>query len=365
MQPTLTLSPALTRTLVTIAAITAILIGCIIILQPFIPALILALILSLATWPAFEWLENKLGHRTMLAAALMTLFLAACFLVPLLFLGTSLTENFSKVYTMIITAVENPGQPPEWALNIPWAKDFVETFWRDYMGDASAVTEELKIYSGKVTPWLINFGAVVGRGLIDITLGVLIAFFLFRHGVQAAEKLRILINRFVGPRGQHLLTVSKKTMIGVVYGLLGTALVQGALAGIGFWITGIPGAPFLGLVTFLISFIPMGPPFIWVPASIWLFAEGQVFMGVVLAVWGLVLVSSIDNIIRPYFISLGSDLPLLLVLLGVLGGIIAFGFIGLFIGPTLLALAYTLIVEWSYIDKDNRVKENRHADRLP
>ena len=201
-----------------------------------------------------------------------------------------------------------------------------------------------------IGPKLIAIGAVLGHGVLDLTLGVLITFFFFVHGVTFAVRTGRLIETFVGPRGREFLDVSKKTAIGVVYGVLGTALAQGALAGIGFWIAGVPGAPFLGLVTLLLSFIPMGPPLVWVPAIFWLFSNGMTGHAIFMAAWGLVVVSGVDNIIRPYFISLGSNLPLPLVILGVFGGLIAFGFIGLFIGPTLLAVAFSLIMEWSHSD---------------
>ncbi len=141
-------------------------------------------------------------------------------------------------------------------------------------------------------------------------------------------------------------------MIGVVYGMMGTAVAQGTLSAIGFAIAGVPAPVFLGFATFILSFMPLGAPLIWVPAAIWLFASGFTGMGIFMVLWGLLLVSSIDNVIRPYFISLGSNLPLLVTLLGVFGGIIAFGFIGLFIGPTLLAVAYTLIIQWSQTSRE-------------
>ena len=137
-------------------------------------------------------------------------------------------------------------------------------------------------------------------------------------------------------------------MIGVVYGILGTALAQGALAAFGLWLAGVPGALFLGLLTTLLSFVPFGPPAVWLPSTIYLFSIDRIEWGIFMGLWGLLVVSTVDNIIRPYFISLGSALPLLLVYLGVLGGIIAFGFLGLFIGPTLLAIAYTIIREWTH-----------------
>lgn len=336
------------RSAVILTGVGLILWGCIVVLKPFIPALMLSMILCLCTWPAFNWLQARLrGHRT-IAALLMTILLALCFLVPLVFLGSSLADNFSKIVHLLTDALGHHSQPPPWLGDIPLVGEHFVNLWNEYIGSNNGMTGALTSYAKPVSQWLIKFGATIGHGILDLSLGVIIAFFFFRHGVEAAEKLSVLIGRFSGSRGQRLLTVSKQTMIGVVYGMVGTALIQGALAGVGFWIAGVPGAPFLGLLTFLLSFLPVGPPLIWIPASLWLFQEGNTYLGVFLIIWGLLVISAVDNIIRPYFISLGASLPLLLVLLGVFGGIIAFGFIGLFIGPTLLALAYTLITEWSY-----------------
>lgn len=341
------------RTSVIVAGVGLILWGCIVVLQPFIPALLLAVILCLSTWPAFDWLQKKLRGRRSLAAFLMTILLALCFLVPLLFLGSSLADNFTKLVRLVTDSLGDRSQPPAWLDDIPFAGEQLDAMWQRYIGSNDGMRDAVTAYARPASQWLIKFGATIGHGILDLSLGVLIAFFFFRNGVQVAEQLSALIGRFSGSRGQHLLSVSKKTMIGVVYGMLGTALAQGALAGVGFWIANVPGAPFLGLLTFLLSFLPVGPPLIWVPSALWLFQEGETAMGIFMVIWGLLVISAVDNIIRPYFISLGSSLPLLLVLLGVFGGIIAFGFIGLFIGPTLLALAYTLIKEWSHTEREH------------
>lgn len=337
------------RTLVVVVSVALILWGCLIVLRPFIPAFLLALIFALSTWPAYTWLKDKLEGRKILASTLMTLGLAVCFLVPMVFLGTSLTENFGRLYTGVIEPfMNNPGNVPAWMKEIPWLGTHIDQIWANTIASTADETASMR---DVVLPKLIATGAAIGRGVLDLALGVLITFFFFLHGVTAAERTKSLIEKFVGPRGQHLLDVSKKTVIGVVYGVLGTALAQGALAGIGFWIAGVPGAPFLGLVTLLLAFVPLGPPIIWVPATAWLLSNGMIGPGIFLGIYGLLVISGIDNIIRPYFISLGSSLPLLLVILGVFGGLIAFGFIGLFIGPTLLAVAFALLMEWSHSDK--------------
>lgn len=339
---------ALFRVISVAVVIGAIISGCLVVLAPFIPAILLGIIFCLSGWPYFVWLEKKLNHSTTLAAAMMTLLLAICFIIPLVLIATSLTDNFTKLYTDLVAFLsENSGTAPTWIHDLPWFNEYALSFWQKYLGDTQTFSQTLSGNAGTISQKLIAIAAMIGRGVIDISLGVIIAYFLFRHGVQMAERLQALIEKFLGENGQHLLQVSKNTIVSVVYGVLGTAIMQGTLAAIGFAIAGVPGAAFLGMMTFFISFIPMGPPIIWIPACVWLFSQSEIGMGIFLVIWGLTAISGVDNIVRPYFISLGSNLPLLLVLLGVLGGIIAFGFIGIFIGPTLLALAYTLILAWS------------------
>ena len=344
---------AIYRMLVVIGGLAAIGILSVVVIAPFIPAMLLAIIFALSAWPAYTWIEKKLKGRRGLAASLMTLILALCFILPLAILTSSLAGNFDWVSSNILNALQNPPkQAPEWLTALPHIGPLIAEKWGTYIEDTSELTALLTKQAAPATQGVLGLASTVGRGAVDLTLGVFIAFFLFRNGVEVADRLGVLIEKFWGARGKRLLSISKNTMIGVVYGMLGTAVAQGTLAAIGFLIAGIPAPVFLGFATFFLSFLPMGAPIIWIPAAIYLFAQGSIFWGVFMVLWGLLLVSSIDNVIRPYFISLGSDLPLLLTLLGVFGGIIAFGFIGLFIGPTLLAVAYTLIIEWSHNDSD-------------
>lgn len=331
-----------------LTCVTLILIGCLIILTPFFPAMLLSTIFTLATWPAFMWLQARIRHRTALAAALMTMFLAACFIAPLFIIGTSVADNYTKVYDGVVHFLQTDPETTSKALGeVRVVGPYLQKLWLTFMSDREHMMTTLQQYAQPTSEMLLRLAATIGRGLLDITLGVLISYFFFRHGLHVAVRVRALIDKFGGEHGQNLLKISKDTLIGVVYGILGTALLQGLLAAIGYWIAGIPGATFLGLMTFFLSLLPMGPPLIWLPASLWLFSQNQNSWGVFLIVWGVLVIASVDNFMKPYFISRGSDMPLLLVLLGIMGGAIAFGFIGIFIGPTLLALAYSLVVEWT------------------
>lgn len=348
------------KTLVIIASVSLILWGCFLILRPFIPAFALALIFTLSAWPAFTWLRDKLNGLSMIAASIMTLGLALCFLLPIAFLGNSLADNFARLYVGVIApALNSPTEMPEWLSDVPLIGDYIEDIWNEYLMGTLGNGEAVRAY---LAPKVITIGTAIGKGLADIALGIVFAFFFFSHGVTAAARVNSLLTRFAGPKGLHLLDISKRTVIGVVYGILGTSVAQGVLAAAGFWIAGVPGATFLGIVTMLLSFVPAGPPLIWIPATIWLFLNGEISYGIFMAIWGTFVISGVDNVIRPYFISLGSSLPLLLVILGVFGGVLAFGFIGLFIGPTLLALAYSLITEWSRTDSDFRELDDAIAD---
>jgi predicted PurR-regulated permease PerM len=331
-----------------LTVVTLILLGCLVILTPFFPAMLLSTIFTLATWPAFTWLQARMRNRTALAAGLMTLALAGCFIAPLVIIGTSVADNYTKVYDAIVRLLEtDPKTTAESLGAMRFGGPYLQKLWLMFMSDREHMMSTLKQYAQPTSDLLLRLASTLGHGLLDITLGVLISYFFFRHGMHAAVRIRALIDKFGGEHGQNLLKVSKNTLIGVVYGILGTALLQGVLAAMGFAIAHIEGATFLGLMTFFLSLLPMGPPLIWGPVVLWLFSDGQNGMAIFLIVWGVLVIASVDNFMKPYFISRGSDMPLLLVLLGIMGGAIAFGFIGIFIGPTLLSLAYSLVVEWT------------------
>jgi len=162
-----------------------------------------------------------------------------------------------------------------------------------------------------------------------------------------AARLQEVTRRIAGTRAQQLVDLAVTTVRGVVYGILGSLLAQGILAGVGFLVAGVPGAFLLGFLTLFLSLVPGGPALLWLPASIWLSKQGATGWAIFLALWGLFVVGTADNVIKPYLIGRGSDLPFILVLLGVLGGAIAFGVIGIFLGPTLLAVGYTVVRDWA------------------
>ena len=193
---------------------------------------------------------------------------------------------------------------------------------------------------------LVAGGIAIGRGVVEVGLSVFLMFFLLRHGAVLAGRLRQGIDRIAGRRGAQLVEVAGNTVRGVVYGILGTAFVQAVLAGLGFWLAGVPGAVLLASLTFLVSPVQAGPPFVWIPATVWLFSQGQFGWGMFLALWGTFGISGVDNIVKPYLISQGNKMPFALIFCGVIGGALAFGVVGVFLGPTLLAVVFRMVEQW-------------------
>jgi predicted PurR-regulated permease PerM len=269
-------------------------------------------------------------------------------LLPFAIVGLTLADNVSSLTAALRRWLEaGPPDPPAWLAKVPLVGAKVVEAWKSVASDTSTLMDKLKDWIQPASAWLLKGGLVLGRGVLELALSVLICFFLFRDGVSAAERLSAAVGRIAGERGQRLLVVAGKTIRGVVYGILGTALVQAVLCGIGFLIAGVPGAALLALLSFFFSVVPViGTGLIWLPVALWLFHQGSSGWGIFMLIWGLA-VGNVDNFIKPWLISQGSDMPFILIFFGVLGGAVSFGFIGVFIGPTLLAVGWRLVAEWA------------------
>jgi predicted PurR-regulated permease PerM len=316
------------------------------VMKPFISALLWAIVLSFSVWPLYSRLLRLVGGRRTLAALLMTSAMILIMLVPFVIVGATLAQNVKELSAAVRHWLEaGPPAPPAWLAKVPVVGQSAVEKWQTLASDSASLIEEAKRFIEPASTWLLKGGLKLGSGLFELALSILITFFFLRDGLSLAERLTTGVSRIAGEQGKHLLGIAGGTVRGVVYGILGTALVQAVIAGIGFLIAGVPGASVLALMTFFLSVVPVGPPLVWLPASLWLFHQGSTGWGVFMLVWG-VGVSSVDNFVKPWIISQGSAMPFLLIFFGVIGGALAFGFIGVFIGPTLLAVTYRLVEEW-------------------
>jgi predicted PurR-regulated permease PerM len=321
--------------------------GCLLVLWPFVSALLWAAVLSYSGWPIYRRLLLAMGGRRTLAALTLSLGMVLVVLLPFAVVGMTLADNVNELKAAVQRSLDaGPPSPPAWLAKVPLIGSTATERWRILATDTTKLTQVARKFVEPVGAWLLGVGLKLGSGLLEMALSILVTFFLLRNGTNIAENLKAGIERIAGDRGRHLLEVAGNTVRGVVYGILGTAIVQGLMAGVGFLIAGVPGAALLALLTFFLSIVPVGPPMVWLPAALWLFHQGRTGWGIFMLVWG-VGVSTVDNFVKPWLISQGSDMPFILILFGVLGGALAFGFIGVFIGPTLLAVGHRLVKEWA------------------
>jgi predicted PurR-regulated permease PerM len=331
----------------TLAGLALLIVGCFVVLKPFMTALLWAAILCTTAWPLYQRLLVRMHGHASLAALVMVLVIAVVLLAPFLVVGATIADNADQVaaWGRRVFAAGPPG-PPEWVAQLPLIGEWASGYWSSMAHDTAQLVDELQKYVEPLRRVALASGATFVSGVLQLTLSIFIAFFFFRGGKIVVERLLGAFSRIAGERGFELAVVAATTVRGVVLGILGTAIVQGVLAGIGLWVAGVRAAPLLGLLTFFLSPVPIGPPLVGVPAGLWLINAGETGWGIFILAWGALVVSTVDNVLKPLIISRDSDLPFVLVLLGVLGGAIAFGFVGVFLGPVLLAVGYALLEVW-------------------
>lgn len=345
-----------------LALIGAIVVGCGFVLRPFISAILWAAILCFATWPLHEFFLRRLGGRRTVAAALTTTVLSVVLIMPFVVVGLTFTDNIRSGIRWLddkldpkqvakLNAGRDPNeqtatsQPPDWLKSVPLIGEPVSRSWQNYVEDTEATLQRWKPWLQEAGRWLLAHSLELARDFLNLVMSVLIAFFFYRDGEGLVARLREGFQRISGDTAQRLFDVAKTTVQSVVYGVLGTALAQGIVSGIGFAVAGVPAPMLLALLTFFLSFVPFGPPVVWISAAISLFALGKTGAGIFMVAYGVLVISLVDNIIKPIIISRGSKLSFIVMFIGVLGGVAAFGFIGIFIGPTLLAVGFSLTQE--------------------
>jgi predicted PurR-regulated permease PerM len=331
-----------------LAAIGIVVVGCYRVLLPFIPAILFAVVVCISTWPLYERLRRLLRGKSTLAALAMVLLLMVLVIVPSALLAVRLTDNVTTIVEAARTLLNRgPITAPVWLSEIPIVGPPLDEYWQGLAGGGAEAVALLHRLLEPAKDFLLFAGKTIGQSLLQMTFAVFIGFFFFRDGDALVGTLRIGLQKFAGPIGTDVLRSIQRTVAGVVNGIFGTALAQALVAWIGFIVAGVPGAFLLGVATFFLSMVPLGPPLIWGCAALWLFNQGNMGWSVFMALWGVLAISSVDNFVKPYLISHGSHLPLLLIALGVFGGVVAFGFIGIFIGPPVLALGLTLVRLWT------------------
>lgn len=353
----------LTRTTLAVLCIGVLIAANFWILKPFLTSFVWATIIAVATWPVLLRLQSALGGKRGIAVAIMTLAILTLLIIPVAFAVLTILENTERVKDLV-KSLETHGLPamPAWVSGIPLAGSKIAEAWSEL---ASAGREglltRLAPYAGKIVGWLVDQAGGMGMMLIQFLLTVIITAILYSGGESSADAVRRFVRRLAGQSGDDMVILAAKAIRGVALGVGLTAVVQSILGGIGLALAGVPAAILLTAVMFMLCIAQLGPGLVLVPAVIWLFWSDQTLWGSLLLIW-TVIVGTMDNFLRPVLIKKGADLPLLLIFSGVIGGLIAFGIIGLFIGPVVLAVTYTLLGSWVGND---RVEADRESPGNP
>ena len=337
----------LTRTTLSVLSIGLLIAASLWVLLPFAAATVWATMVVVATWPIMIGVQGLVGGRRWLAVTIMTLVMLLFLVVPLVLVVSTIVEHTSDIVALhkSVTAFKVPA-PPQWVESIPLLGPKVATEWR---GLAATPPEELVT---RATPYIRTavYGIAGTAGgfavmLLHFLLTVIVTAVLYAAGETAARGVRRFARRLGGDRGENSVVLAGQAIRAVALGVVVTAIAQTAAAGIGLAASGVPYAAVLTAVIFILCIAQLGPILVLVPAVIWLFWTGDITWGSALAVW-TVLVGAMDNVLRPILIRRGADLPLLLIFAGVIGGLVGFGIIGLFVGPVVLAVTYRLLEAW-------------------
>jgi predicted PurR-regulated permease PerM len=348
-----------------LSIIALLIIGSIVIVLPFLPAILWAVVFTVTIWPFFARVEKALGGRTSLAAVVPTLLLALIFFLPLVYVGSKLVSQASIAFDYAQGLTEKGlGPPPLWVKGVPLIGERLEGTWGALAQDTPKLIGTIKPHIKNILSYIVSAGAGMARVILLMILSLIFFFFLLKEGRAIRIGVERMAVRVGGEKGRHLLFVAGATMRSVVYGILGTALVQGIMAIFGLWISGVPSPVFIGTVAGVFALIPIGLiQVVLLPAAGWLIYKGEIGWGIFLFIWSFTVVGNIDTFIRPMLISRGAKIPFLVVLLGVLGGLAAGGILGLFVGATLLSVFYTMLREWAAAPDEDSSAAQLTTDR--
>lgn len=329
--------------------------ACVAIVAPFLPALIWSTFIVVSLWSPLEKIAQWLGGRRKLVGVLLGVTIAALLIVPgvrvvdaLVGSGPRLQAAFDQIVVGDLAA------PPQWIADLPLIGAQIARAWGGVFAGTVPIASELKTVVPAVLGWVAAGGLAIGSAALQFLLVAIACGITYANGEASAALARRFAERIGGANGLEALDIATRVIRAVSLGVVGTAFIQATLATLGFWVAGVPAAVLLGAITLVLCIAQLGPILIWVPACIWLYGTGAETAAIGLAVWSGLVVQTIDNFLRPLLISRSARLPLLVMLIGVLGGLVTVGLVGIFIGPTLLAVGHALLLRWLAPDDSSK-----------
>ena len=317
------------------------------VLMPFVGALTYAVILATATARLFDRMIKLVNGRRRLAALLFGLIVATIMILPLIYLSIAVADYVGLVEARLAAATSH-GIPdlPAWIGGLPLLGEKATQLWQELQSDGLVFPQKYQPQLTAAGVWLLNLSTSLMVAVLEMLLGIIMAAMIYASRIEALHYVSAITERIVGPNAGEVLGAAGRAIRGVAVGVIGTALLESVLAWVGFAIAGVPGAVLLAGLTFFFAVIQIGPLVVWLPVAIWLGFQGQTGWAIFVAIWGIVLLMGADNIVKPVLISRSGQLPTLVLFVGVIGGLAAWGFTGMFIGATTLAILWTVVQAW-------------------
>ncbi len=317
------------------------------IMRPFLPAIVWAVTLCIATWPLMLWVQHHIGNRRGLAVLVMTLALLLLLVVPIWLAISTVVVNQDEIAALVRTllSLQLPA-PPDWLANVPLVGGRFTEAWDELSSTGvKELAPKLTPYAGELTRWLTSAIGSLGEMFLQFLLIVAIAAVIYANGERAAAIVLRFGQRLGGDRGEMAVRLAGQAIRGVALGVVVTAVAQSIVGGIGLAVAGVPFSALLTALMFVLCLAQLGPGLVLIPTIGWMYYSGDKGWATVLLVISVVALT-MDNFLRPILIRRGADLSLLLILAGVIGGLITIGLLGIFVGPTVLAVSYTLLTAW-------------------
>ena len=344
---TTTLPRDLTSTILAVLCISMLIATSFWIIQPFLTSTLWAVMIVIATWPQLIWIQSRVMNSRSFAVLLMTLTLLLLLIIPFVLAIISVAGKAGEISELFKShsAITIPAPPP-WLHDLPVFGVKIAEKWQQFAAMPPAeISTRLAPHATRVFGWIVSQAGSVGMMVVHVLLTVIIAAILYSRGESAAEGFCLFTRRLSGQRGVDIALHAARVVRGVALGIVVTALIQALLGGVGMMLAGVPALSLLTAAIFMLCLSQVGPLPVLVPVVFWLFWSGENLLGGGMVVW-TVIVSTIDNFIRPVLIKREADIPLILIFAGVIGGLMAFGIVGIFIGPVTLAVTYTLLNAW-------------------
>jgi predicted PurR-regulated permease PerM len=322
--------------------------GVLIVLKPFAIGLMFGAIIALAAWPARNAL-TKHGLSPGQSAALLLLGALASTLVPVLLFAPTLAGRLVDMLDVFRAWLAQSPEPPDWLPSVPLIGKPVQTKWTELFGSGTDPSEALAPYLDTVRAALVSAAGSVGQSVLQLILSLIIATTFWVQGDRLSVAVLDILHRLGGRRLSGMAVLAADAVRGVFYGVVGTAFIQAVLMAGGIWLAGVPAAVPLGFITLLLALSQIGAPLInlvWGGAAYWLYARGHTGLVLWFIIgWGI-FIALLDGVLKPWLIGSSIRMPLALVIVGVFGGFLSFGFLGLFVGPVVIAIAYALLMDW-------------------